>query len=116
MKTEAERMQEQAAENYATDRAPIARADLWGALYQGHLHGSQWQSKNNWIKVEDQLPEPGEKVLCFYYPNSPLMEGRTISILYRIDHKPAVRGIIRDKNGFLGCSEVTHWMPIPAKP
>lgn len=74
--------------------------------------------ESNWISVSERLPEEGEFVICYFYPTHPIMEGRTIGLLRRIiftsGHKDMF--IRTDKNGFVNCSEVTHWQPLPKPP
>ena len=75
-----------------------------------------WTPINDgWISVDDQLPNVGVECICNYFPKQPIMQGTRIGLLYRITHKTAVK-ISTDKNGFTGCSEVTHWMPLPKPP
>ena len=70
-----------------------------------------------WISVKDRLPEFEEKCLAYYFPKSPVMEGRIIGILRRIDapDKKMLRGLT-DANQFTMAAEVTHWMPLPEPP
>lgn len=69
-----------------------------------------------WINVKDELPKTGISVLCYYYPMSPVMEGRIIGISRRVEAmNERIRRYI-DNNGFANAAEVTHWMPLPPPP
>lgn len=73
-----------------------------------------------WIKCSDRLPEPGSKVICYYFPKAPVMEGRIVGILTRHDRLEisVASGLLRhmDENGFALAAQVTHWMPLPNPP
>lgn len=63
----------------------------------------------DWIKVEDRLPEMNEEVLVTY--KSARCEGTG----FRMGHRVKWRFATTDKNDFylnLGEKEVTHWMLI----
>ena len=78
--------------------------------------------QNNWIDVNDKLPDYDVKVLVFGEQKgmNPQMGGAYISIARRQDlsktsvAKDASR--MQDENQFSFMSYVTHWMPLPEKP
>lgn len=76
-------------------------------------------TKDNWIDIDVELPSFGKRVLVWYYPTHPIMEGRTMSIDYRRewDHlsKGAFKDRLEEKRGF-SCGVVTHWQPLPSPP
>ncbi len=77
---------------------------------------------NEWISVEDGLPEYGEKVLVFgeCKGNNPQMGGAYISIGMRQD----LKGTLLEKQAerhqckyqFRSMTYTTHWMPMPKPP
>lgn len=66
-----------------------------------------------WIKVEDQLPENYEQVLCWYLSSND-------EYYYTIgcySHKYKMWDTDIDGNECAyGCKCVTHWMPLPKPP
>ena len=87
---------------------PTAKAlDQIEALFEG------------WVSVKERLPEYGLRVLCYYTPKQPIMEGRTMGILRRIELPKQAEHMRRllDDNDFELAAEVTHWKSIePPKP
>lgn len=57
-----------------------------------------------WISVEEALPDKGKPVVVYYYPRTPIMEGRTFAVTRRVDPSRYT-----DSNGFPNASSVTHW-------
>lgn len=75
----------------------------------------------DWIKVEDGLPEYGKSVLVFGEHRLGInMGGPSISIGRRQDltgtSLEARKERHQDANQFISMSYVTHWMPLPDKP
>ena len=63
---------------------------------------------NDWISVKDNLPEEEERVLGF---DGNCQMGCFVCVYTFRD------GDFIDDEGFsYACSEVTHWMPLPAPP
>lgn len=77
---------------------------------------------NQWISVEDELPEFDKKVLVCGEQSAanPQMGGAYVCFAHRTDisktsfKRDAHR--MQDKNQFMYMRYVTHWMPIPQKP
>ena len=61
-----------------------------------------------WISVKDRLPEMNTKVLC-----CGIKGGRFIAELSSWGHENHLYWTKRDGKG---CSEPTHWMPLPQPP
>ena len=67
----------------------------------------------DWIKIEDQLPKEGQRVITYFeHTGIEIMEYHDLE-----DTKDKIFG----KNFFIGCGgfltdDVTHWMPLPDKP
>lgn len=80
------------------------------ALCKGFFHGAEYALYNQWISVEEALPELMERVLVAYR----LMNKISVCIMKRIPHDSA-----DPNNGKWHWSLVNHkkdviaWMPIP---
>jgi len=74
---------------------------------------------DDWIKIEDEIPPFGIKVLVYGYPPTPIMEGRSKYLDYRreFDHLPKHDSIRRRLEENLGFHyHVTHWQYLPDNP
>ncbi len=58
---------------------------------------------NEWVSVEERLPEDYQRVLC-------LFESGTMEVSFRA----SVKGFCYE--GFKQTGKVTHWMPLPEPP
>lgn len=58
---------------------------------------------NEWVSVEDRLPEDYQRVLC-------LFESGTMEVSFRA----SVKGFCYE--GFKQTGKVTHWIPLPEPP
>lgn len=106
--------------------APNIKSSLWldgykkgcEKIWNDYVVPSSGKSLEEWIKVEDRLPEFETPVLCYYFPRQPIMEGRTIGILRRVDRSLISNSLARnlDWNGFTLAADVTHWQPLPSAP
>ena len=78
----------------------------------GHNHDVLpcFKAQNDWISVEDRLPDPGSLVLvaCRIY-------GRYISFYDRVAPDTDYCHW-RDPDGLMGALPPTHWMPLPEPP
>lgn len=63
-----------------------------------------------WIKVEERLPENGQKVIACFLVGS-MHQKQTIEI--SIFHKMTTRDVF---TGSVDWKYVTHWMPLPELP
>ena len=94
--------------------------------------------ENQWIKVNDRLPEPEQKVIAFY--KNPLGKGRTIMAFHApkftcgeyiddddVTEYDEATDVYYLKEGWYEDNEfeeihyfvdgnVTHWMPLPSNP
>jgi len=72
------------------------------------IKGATFALQNQWISVEEALPEYEKCVLVHFEGEDEVCE------MFSQRNKPSDNLII-DKNGFqvVGFTEVTHWMPIP---
>lgn len=64
--------------------------------------------KNNWISVDDRLPEDEERILIFV-----ALEGHES---VQLDTCYEDGGYIHLDSGYAFGAEVTHWMPLPEPP
>lgn len=69
----------------------------------------------DWINIRDKKPEIGQKVLTFFD-----VTGIEIATYYRPYPHNQVEGLekmdcFENRSGWL-CDDVTHWMPLPARP
>lgn len=68
--------------------------------------------------MDTELPDFGKRVLVWYIPTHPIMEGKTMGIDYRREYEHLNGGLrhrLEDAKGF-SCGTVTHWQPLPAPP
>ncbi len=68
---------------------------------------------NNWISVEDQLPEP-EQWIIYHAPG--IFQSGPQQWIGQWDPANTGYGVFYSARGFFGGGEVTHWMPIPKLP
>lgn len=74
----------------------------------------EWNTRaDEWISVEDRLPEVGIKVLC-YRPEAEKSGDEIIKVSYALDGKNRSPQGIEHK--FECWCHVTHWMPLPNPP
>lgn len=66
----------------------------------------------NWIKVEDELPEIGQRVI-YYFEHVGVHVGKFMKVDNNEDMPYG--NIFYGKSGFL-TDDVTHWMPLPEIP
>ena len=67
---------------------------------------------NNWINVNDRLPDYRERVICYYVGLQPKMSGPETGVMFRHETVDP----LREKNQFAMCSEVLYWQPLPEAP
>lgn len=99
---------EEAAESYANEyyekdsqRISVTTDDaLWNDVRFNFKAGAEWYANNQWISVEDRLPEDNENVLCY--------NGYRI-----VDNSYSM---YTDQDQFWFKKRFTHWMYIPALP
>ena len=60
----------------------------------------------SWIKVEDKLPEEGQRVIYYFKAT-----GVSVGHYYRAESRDCFGSI----SGWL-CDDVTHWMNLPEPP
>lgn len=71
-----------------------------------------------WIKIEDQLPKDGQKVIYYFD-----LTGISVGFYERVEYpkeftgstEPVYGNQFGGKDGFL-TDDVTHWMPWPEPP
>ena len=66
----------------------------------------------DWIKVDDRLPEVGQKVI-YYFEHTGISIGKFMKAENNEDCQYG--NIFYGKSGWL-TDDVTHWMPVPEKP
>jgi len=67
----------------------------------------------NWIKIEDQLPEDGARVITYFE-----FSGVEIAIYKNLEgteDEMFGSNLFYNKSGWL-TDDVTHWMPLPEPP
>jgi hypothetical protein len=70
----------------------------------------------NWIKIEDQVPEDGQKVITYFELLNNKIEIATYKNLWGRGDKMFGHNMFYNENGWL-TDDVTHWMPwIPGMP
>lgn len=74
-------------------------------LIEGFVDGAKWmQEQDDWISVDDRLPNVNEMVLVF--------------MLGRITKKPVMKvdELTQDGWRLTDAGFITHWMPLPSPP
>lgn len=72
---------------------------------------------DNWISVNDRLPDFGENVLVAYMPSSPIMERWGYMVTKRVNApKGTIYARMMDDNNFRIDGVVTHYQPLPSTP
>lgn len=75
----------------------------------------------NWIKIEDELPVEGEKVLTYFdFVGVEIAFYQNVSEEIEVIDGKEYKGIwgqnmFYNKSGYL-TDDVTHWMPLPKPP
>lgn len=67
----------------------------------------------NWIKIEDQLPKDGDRVITYFELTG--IEISTYKNLAGTEDEVFGHNLFFNKSGFL-TDDVTHWMPLPKIP
>lgn len=85
------------------------KAESYGKLAPVFLEGAEFALENQWISVEDNLPEQDEEVvvLCDEFNTAPVYK---ISFGHIVD-----KTIYRDYNGW-NIPNVVYWFPLPKLP
>ena len=74
----------------------------------GFIHGAEYALYNQWISVNEALPEPEEEVVLF---NKNSIRHYEIGWLRKEKEYSKSKWAIT--NGFVEDDDITHWMPIP---
>ena len=70
------------------------------------------QVKNEWVSVEERLPEIGTEVLI-----CDIFDTRNYMDVWSLEDDEDGDAVWEDKNGnWYSVDEVTHWMPLPEPP
>jgi hypothetical protein len=81
------------------------------ALYDTFIAALKYKEEQQWINVEERLPEKDIPVLCLEYGSGPCVSSYT--------GKTKKSGaIFNDPTGYYSLEgiTVTHWMPLPTHP
>jgi hypothetical protein len=80
------------------------------------IKGATFALQNQWISVEEALPDYNEAVIGIDYMPELAWDDQTIIFVHRSDNP----NVVTDKNKFCvyppTFRKVTHWMPVPEFP
>lgn len=72
-----------------------------------------YNAANEWVRVEDRLPELGEKVLVYFAP----IDNQLMGILaFDMDANKIFGVFYKDAFSFNHGEDITHWMSLPTPP
>lgn len=100
-------IQERAEAKYPITQPARRNAYISGATDERQLMSEEW------IRVEDRLPEIGDKVLIYFGAIDNILMA-TVGVDY--DGNVIFFGYYRDCYSCDHAEDITHWMPLPKPP
>lgn len=74
-------------------------------IYEKLIEIADFALQNQWISVEEALPEKEGRYLCNYHYTMPNSDEECNCVDF---------GLFKDGKWYVANNEVTHWMPIPS--